>query len=209
MSTQANNITAFLVGLSALFIAGIGGYVSGYEVYATHYTSWEWWRNFLMIIIPIVGIAFTWWFGYSARFNARNTRSNWFFYGMMVSVGYSAMWIVWEIVVWRECNNLNGLVFVHPHCANPLFPVETEPKIEFFLTFFGAVAIAVAQFVCVYFANTITCIALYQGSGGDYETINTPIGAHMKGHTRRSSYDYSSSDDDGFTKSVGKSMFDD
>ena len=221
-----NNITAFLLGISVLFLVGIGGYWAGYEVYSTHYDVWEWYRNFLMGIIPTLGLVATWYFGYSARFAPRQALSTLYFWAMIGSLGFTAMYVVWEIVIWRECNDKNGFIFVHPHCANPNYPVETTPKMEFFLTFFGAALCGLAQVVCIMFSEQITCAGAYAGAvsmpsyseravaGNFYQDTNaspidsrkyhkgsSSIGSHF-GKKRRSS----SSDDDDFEKQTDSLM---
>ena len=194
-----NNITAFLLGISFLFIAGIGGYFAGYEIYWTHYTVFEWYRNFLVGIIPLLDLVLTWWFGYTARFSPRIARSMLYFYGIIASLVCTLIYIMWEIVNVKECNKINGSDFVHPHCANPNYPVETLPKTEWFLTFVGAIICGVAQVICLLFSEQITCIGARAGAiaqpayseGGFYRDTMpaaSQFGAHYGKHVGHPSH---------------------
>ena len=142
-----------LILLSIVALLAIGVYWSGYEdngngMRSGDWVSWPYYRYLISGYIPVVLLVATWITFYD---QLRKNPNHWFYFGLIVvSVGWMAMFVGWEVVVWTECSDKTGGVPDHPHCINRNYPLNGNPDPNFFLTFSGG-AMSLFLALCYFF----------------------------------------------------------
>ena len=166
LTGQQSSMTLVLVFFTVVLSLGTFTYWAGYETPAGHFTTWYWWRAFLTGIIAITSIPVLMFFIYVARYTPRFSRGGLIFLAMMGAFGMTGVYLFFEILdAVSGCNDQDSFGdFIHPHCANPNYPAETIPKVEWFLTVVGAAVVCGAQFLIAQYANRVQCQGMVQGN---------------------------------------------
>jgi hypothetical protein len=147
-------------------IAGLG-YLAGYgdvrypNPNHDRFTTWVYWRYWIMVAVIASSLVAMLIYAYDVTVSVGRIRG-FLFWGMAAAIGYTAVFVVWEIIIWTNCTGINmaSCQTTRPHFVNRNYPADTTPDPAFLLTLFGAGLGGVGMLVSLYMINQMTCAAL-------------------------------------------------
>jgi hypothetical protein len=156
-------LITLVIGLSAhAYIAGLAA-IRYQDPINEPFLTWTYWRYTVMAFVIVLTLVFMWIFAFDVSVLQIPVRG-YLFWLIFLAVGFAAVFVVWEIIIWTKCNEVASPgpppVFKYPHCVNRDYPANNSPDAAFLLTLFGAGGAGVGMLICLYMINQITCAAL-------------------------------------------------
>jgi hypothetical protein len=162
---RAQSSVRAMMFLITLIIGGaIFGYGAGYgairypDIVNDPFFTWVYWRYWVMLatlVATLVGMLF---YAFDVSVSVGRVRGL-IFWAVMAAVGYTAVFLVWEIVIWTRCAD-NATPSTCDHWRNRDYPATTSPDPAFFLTLFGAGLGGIGMLISLYMINQMTCASL-------------------------------------------------
>lgn len=194
-------LITLVIGISVhAYLAGYGA-IRYKDPINEPFLTWNYWRYLITAFVMILTLVLMWIFAFDVSVLQVRVRG-YLFWLIFAAVGYMAVFIVWEIIIWTKCNEVDSPgpppTFKYPHCVNRDYPMNNAPDPAFMLTLFGAAGGFIGMLICLYMINQIVCAALAsrtvlgqelttQGSGAtaylntaDYN--DAPIGSRIDAH---------------------------